>query len=492
MLYAGAAGVTILRRRQKDYSYNETVRASASRNPALAELAAGCTRPLVYSAPKEKQPKGDKPMTAATQPVRIQTTEYRKAITAGVIGNVLEWYDFGVYGYLVSTISELFFPSGDPTVSLLSTFAVFGVGFVMRPVGSIVFGIYGDRYGRRKALSAVVFVMALSTFAMGLLPTYGSAGLLAPVLLVIVRLFQGLSAGGEWGGSTSYIVEFAPAGRRGFFGSWQLVGVAGGFLLGSLVAALLNDWLDPAARLTWGWRLPFLFGILVGLVGAYLRWRLDDTPKFTEIEEKGAVAAAPLTEAFTTYPRETLLGFGITLHNTVAYYIALIYMNSYMVRVGKLSAGTALWIVTSSLVLFVILLPFMGALSDRVGRRPMLLASCIGYAVLGYPFFLLSSSGSVGLAALAQFLMIVLYVPFAGVSPAFYAEIFPTRVRYTALSIGYNIAVAIFGGFAPFIATWLVGATGSPYAPAVYLIAAAVVTGAILLRTGETAFKPLR
>lgn len=431
-------------------------------------------------------------MTAATQRLEVPAAEYRKAITAGVIGNVLEWYDFGVYGYLVSTLSQLFFPNGNPTVSLLSTFAVFGVGFVMRPVGSIVFGIYGDRYGRRKALSAVVFVMALSTFAMGLLPTYSSVGLLAPVLMVVVRLFQGLSAGGEWGGSTSYIVEFAPAGRRGFFGSWQLVGVAGGFLLGSLTAALLGHWLSPAAELAWGWRLPFLFGILVGVVGAYLRWHLEDTPKFNEIEEQGAVAAAPLSEAFTKYRRETLLGFGITLHNTVAYYIPLIYMNSYMVRIGKLPAQAALWIVTSSLVVFVLLLPFMGALSDRVGRRPILLASCIGYIILGYPFFLMSSSGSIALAAVSQFLMIVLYAPFSAVAPAFYAEIFPTRVRYTALSIGYNVAVAIFGGFAPFIATWLVHSTGSPYAPAYYLIAAAVVTGAILVRTRETAFSPLR
>jgi MHS family proline/betaine transporter-like MFS transporter len=175
-----------------------------------------------------------------------------------VIGNVLEWYDFGVYGYLVPTISQLFFPSGDPVVSLLSTFAVFGVGFVMRPVGSILFGIYGDRHGRRRALSAVVFVMALATFAMGLLPTYGQVGVLAPALLVVVRMFQGLSAGGEWGGSTAYIVEFAPFGQRGFFGSWQLVGVGGGFLLGSLTAAVLNAFLSQPERLAWGWRLPFL------------------------------------------------------------------------------------------------------------------------------------------------------------------------------------------------------------------------------------------
>jgi MHS family proline/betaine transporter-like MFS transporter len=419
-------------------------------------------------------------------------TQYRKAITAGVIGNVLEWYDFGVYGYLVPTISQLFFPSGDPVVSLLSTFAVFGVGFVMRPVGSVLFGIYGDRHGRRKALSTVVFVMALATFAMGLLPTYGQVGVLAPVLLVVVRLFQGLSAGGEWGGSTAYIVEFAPPARRGFFGSWQLVGVGGGFLLGSLTAALLNAELSQADRLAWGWRLPFLFGIAVGAVGFYLRWRLDDTPKFTEIEEQGAIAAAPLGEALRQYPRETLLGFGVTLHNTVAYYIVLVYMTSYMSSAGKLAQSTALWIGTSCLAVFVLLLPLMGWLSDRVGRRPLLIASCIGYAILGYPFFLMASSGNIGLAVLAQLLMVLLYVPYAGACPAFYAEIFPTRVRYTALSIGYNIAVAIFGGFAPFIATFLVRATGNNHAPSAYVIIAALVTLVILLRTRETAFAPLR
>src|ERR1700756_4784292 len=226
-------------------------------------------------------------MTAAAADLPAGSgTQYRKAITAGVIGNVLEWYDFGVYGYLVPTISQLFFPSGDPLVSVLLTFAVFGVGFVMRPVGSVLFGIYGDRRGRRKALSGVVFLMAVSPFALGLLPPYAQAGIVAPILLVVVRLLQGLSAGGEWGGSTAYIVEFAPPARRGFYGSWQLVGVGGGFLLGSLTAALLNAALPQADRLAWGWRLPFLFGIAVGAVGFYLRWRLDDTPKFTEIEEQ--------------------------------------------------------------------------------------------------------------------------------------------------------------------------------------------------------------
>jgi len=429
-------------------------------------------------------------MTAAAIPVSGST--YQRAITAGTIGNVLEWYDFGVYGYLVPTISALFFPSGDPTVSLLLTFAVFGVGFVMRPIGSIVFGIYGDRYGRRKALSAVIFVMALSTFAIGLLPTYAQVGIAAPILLVVVRLFQGLSTGGEFGGSSAYIVEYAPQHRRGFFGSFQLVGVASGFLLGSLTAALLNAALSADDRLSWGWRLPFLFGISVGLVGAFMRWRLDDTPIFTEAEEQGAVAKSPLAEALLRHPRETLLAFASTLHNTVAYYIALIYMTTYMTKVGKLPQGTALWIATGSLAVMIMLLPGLGRLSDRVGRRPLMLFSCAAFIVLGYPFFLMASSGNLALTIVGQLLMMACYAPYAATCASFLTEIIPTRVRYTSMSVGYNTAVAIFGGFAPFIATWLVSATGSVYSPAAYLIGAAVITGIVVLRTRETAFSPLR
>jgi MFS transporter, MHS family, proline/betaine transporter len=415
-------------------------------------------------------------MTAAAIPV--SEPGYQRAIAAGTIGNVLEWYDFGVYGYLVPTLSVLFFPNDKPLTSLLVTFAVFGVGFVMRPVGSILFGVYGDRYGRRKALSAVVFLMAISTFAIGLLPTYAQIGIAAPILMVVIRLLQGLSAGGEWGGSTAYIVEFAPAGRRGF-------------LLGALTAALLNNALDKDALLAWGWRVPFLLGICVGLVGVYLRWRLDDTPKFNELEESHNVASAPFMETFREHTRDILLAFGITLHNTAAYYIALLYMSGYMSSAGGLPRTTALWISTGCLAIFVCLLPVSGWLSDRVGRKPLLITSCIGYIVLGYPFFLLAGSGSAGLAFLAILLMVILLACYSGAAVALYAEIFPTRVRYTALSLPYNVAVAVFGGFAPFIATFLIEITGSKQAPALYVIGAAIVTLAILLKTRERAFQPL-
>jgi MHS family proline/betaine transporter-like MFS transporter len=431
-------------------------------------------------------------MTAATATAALPGPRSREAVIAGVIGNILEWYDFAVYGYLASTISGLFFPSSDKVASLLTTYLVFGVAFLMRPVGSIIFGVYGDRHGRRKALSAVIFLMAISTCAIGFLPTHKDVGVLAPILLVVCRLLQGLSAGGEWGGSTAYIVEYAPEGRRGFVGSWQQFSVGAGFLLGSLSATIMNFTLTPAQLSSFGWRIPFLLGILVGGLGAYLRWRLADTPKYAEIEEQHDVSGAPLAEALTTYPRETFTAFGLTLHNTVAYYISLIYFAGYLTDIGKIAKPTAQLIGTICLAIFVALIPLMGMLSDRFGRRPQLIASCIGFALLGYPFFLLGSSGRIELAFLAQFLMVAFLSLYAGACPAAYAELFPTRVRYTALSIGYNIAVAIFGGFAASIATLLIKWTGNPLSPAFYVIGAAVVTLVLLTQIRETAFSPLK
>jgi MHS family proline/betaine transporter-like MFS transporter len=420
------------------------------------------------------------------------SAKQRTAIVAAVVGNMLEWYDFAVYGFFVPVISQLFFPAQTPLLRILLTFAVFGVGFVMRPIGAVVFGIYGDRHGRRRALSAVVFLMAFSTLAVGILPTYSAVGVLAPLLLVAARLLQGLSSGGEWGGSAAYLVEYAPDRRRGFIGSWQQVSVGAGFLLGSLSAAVLNSMLSHDAMLSWGWRVPFLFGIVLGGVGAYLRFKLDDTPKYNEIETHHAVSHAPLREAFTTHRKPTLIAFGITLHNTVAYYTVLTYMTTYLTSVANLTRSAALWISTGCLLAFVVTVPFMGMLSDRIGRRPLFIISAAGYALLAYPGFLLASSGSVALALITQLVLVILLAAYAGPGPAVYAELFPTRVRYTALSVGYNIPVAIFGGFAPFIAQWLINSTGSAIAPAYYVIVASAVTLITMIWVPETAFEKLR
>ena len=431
-------------------------------------------------------------MSTTARAVGQSTSQRRTAILAGVIGNVLEWYDFAVYGYFVPVISQLFFPNQTPLVSLLLTFSVFGVGFVMRPVGSVVFGQYGDRHGRKRALSAVIFLMAASTFMVGLLPTYASIGVLAPLLLVVARMAQGLSGGGEWGGAAAYLVEYALPGKRGLTGSWQQVSVGCGFLLGSLTAAVLTTSVSPADMLAWGWRIPFLLGVLVGAVGAFMRWRLDDTPKFAELERQGQVVHSPLREAFTTFRKPTLIAFGITLHNTVGYYAVLIYLTTWLTNIVKMPRGTALWIGTACLLAFVVAVPVMGALSDRIGRRPLFIASCVGYVVLAYPLFLLASTGVPAYAFIAQLILVLLLALYAGPGPAVYCELFPTSVRYTALSVGYNIPVAIFGGFAPFIATWLIQSTGNPLSPAFYVIAASLVTLATMVWVKETAFEPLK
>jgi MHS family proline/betaine transporter-like MFS transporter len=376
----------------------------------------------------------------------------------------------------------------------LLAYATFGAGFLMRPLGSILFGIYGDRWGRRNALAAVTFIMAIATFTIGLLPTYETAGIIAPVMLIVIRLAQGLSAGGEWGGSTAYIVEFTATGRRGFLGSWQQVSVAGGLLLGSGIAKLL-DWdgvMTHDTLIAWGWRIPFLLGILVGGVGVYMRWRLDDTPKFREVAQKGEIAKAPLIDALTTHRRATFNGFGITLHNTVAYYVVLAYMVTFLTSVGKIAQSDALTINVIGLIVFIILIPFAGALSDRVGRKPLLMGSCIGYILLTFPLMWMAANTSVALALVAQIILVAMLALYAGPGPATYAEIFPTQVRYTALSIGYNTAVAIFGGFAPFLATYLIKLTGYSLAPTFYLIAASTITLLVLWPMKETAFTPLR
>ncbi|TAM59901.1 MFS transporter, partial [bacterium] len=407
------------------------------------------------------------------------------------LGNVLEWYDFAVYGYLVPSIATAFFPRSSPAAQLLLTFAIFGVGFVMRPVGAFVIGAYGDRVGRRAALTLTVSMMGISTFIMGLLPTYHSVGIWAPILLTLTRLAQGFSAGGEWGGVAAFLVEYAPEGRRGFIGSWQQFSVGAGLLVGSAFATFLAYVLGHETLAAWGWRIPFLFGILLGAVGLYFRYKLADTPKFQMIEKQHAVSRTPLRELFTKDFGALLTQFGITIHNTVSYYITLTYMPTWLTKVVKMPQRDALLITTLGLVVLVITTPLIGTLSDRIGRKPLLITSCVGFIVLCYPLYVLAMSGSFGIVLAVQIVLTLLTITYSACVPATYAELFPTRIRYSGLSIGYNLAVTIFGGFAPFIATYLVASTGNSLSPTFYVIACAIITLLFVLRMRETAFEPL-
>ena len=414
-------------------------------------------------------------------------------IVAGTIGNVIEWYDFAVYAYFAPTIGTLFFPSDIPNRSLLLSFGVFGVGFFMRPVGGLFFGHYGDTRGRRNALAATVILMGASTFVIGLLPPYGRIGILAPLSLLALRLAQGFSAGGEWAGVAAFLVEYARPGRRGLTGSWQQVSVGAGFLAGSAVATLLTSTLTTETLTAWGWRLPFLFGLVIALVGLYLRLGLADTPRFRALEESGQVARAPITEAFSAHRRGLLTVVGFTLSGTVAYYVFLAYFPTYVSAVLKLPVREASLINTIGLAVFIVLIPFAGALSDRVGRKPLLLAHAAGCAILGYPLFrLMEATRSFWVILAAQLVGITLEALFSGPAPAAYSEIFPTRIRYTAISVPYNLAVAAFGGTAPFIATYLVGATGNRLSFTFYLIAAGLVSFVVYLTLTETYRADLR
>src|SRR5882724_6296548 len=407
----------------------------------------------------------------------------RKAIWAAAIGNLLEWYDFGVYAYLASLIAAKFFPGSDPTASLLAAFAAYGVGFLARPLGGVVIGRLGDTKGRKTALVLTIFLMAFGTVGLGLLPSYDTIGIWAPTLLVCLRIVQGLAAGGEWGTSTAFMIEWSPPGRRGFFGSFQQVSTAGGSLLGSGVAAILTSSLSPQAMLDWGWRLPFLLGAMLLVVGAYLRQNVGETPAYEASRQ--AAADQPVAAGFPL----GALAFGFTIFWTVAYYTLLAWMPSFTQRFAGLTPSQALWSNTIGLIAMVIAVPFWGALSDKVGRRPLLTASALSIGLLSYPLFSLMTNGT-GLALVlpVQILFGVLLALYSGAGPAAISEIFPTHLRSTWMSSGYALAVAIFGGFAPFIATWLIQVTGSPVSPTyLYLLPSAVISLAVIWRLKETA-----
>ncbi|MBO1074573.1 MFS transporter [Roseomonas marmotae] len=426
--------------------------------------------------------------TVAAEPADQMTA--RRAVTAAVIGNVLEWYDFAVYGFVATILARRFFPSEDPTTALLATFAAFGVGFVVRPLGGIIIGRMGDTHGRKAALLLTIFMMAFGTVAIGLLPTYESIGMLAPILLVVCRLAQGFAAGGEWGGSTAFIVEWAPKNQRGFFGSFQQASVAGGLLLGSGIAALFSTLLAPEAMESWGWRIPFLLGGALIPLGVYMRRNIDETPAYREAVAEAETAPAAQAEGNWTLAARA---FGFTILWTVSYYIMLNYMPTFTQQHAGLSRSEALWSNTIGLVVLVVTIPLMGALSDRWGRKPLLLACCLAFVVLTYPLFmLLLSGGGLGTVILIQIIFAVMIAAFSGPGPAAISEIFPTASRSTYMSTGYSLAVAVFGGFAPYIATWLIARTGSPISPTYYLIAAAILSTLVILRMRETAHADLK
>lgn len=438
-----------------------------------------------------KAPTGTPTDRPATDPDALPPGVRRRVIAASFIGNFVEWFDYAAYGYLAATISLVFFPETDRTTGLLLTFAVFAISFFVRPLGGFVWGHLGDHIGRRTALSWSILLMSGATFCIALLPTYAQVGLLAPGLLLLVRVVQGFSASGEYAGASSFLVEYAPKGKRGLYASVVPASTAAGLLLGSLIAALLS-WLltDPQLQ-SWGWRLPFLLAAPMGLIGRYIRTKLEDTPIFQALENESEVPTTPIKELFGHHRRSLVLALGVALLNAVAFYVVLSYMPTYLSEELGFGATESFLATTVALATYIGFIFGTGILSDRFGRKKMLASAAAAFIVLTVPAFMLLDTGSFAIILVIEILLGAMLTLNDGTLPSFLAELFPTRVRYSGFAVSFNLANAIFGGTAPFVCTLLISQTGNKLAPAFYLIGAAVISLVAVLLSHETSRREL-
>ncbi|MBB5135607.1 MHS family proline/betaine transporter-like MFS transporter [Thermocatellispora tengchongensis] len=416
---------------------------------------------------------------------RRATSVSRRAVVAAGTGNALEFYDFAIFASLTPVISKLFFPSHEPLAAILSTFALFGVGFVMRPVGAIVFGRVADRRGRKIPLAIAVLIMGVTTVLIGVMPTYPQAGIVAPVLLCIARLLQGLSVGGEFGASASFLVEHAPRHRRGLYGSYAFFSSTLGSVLGALVVLILTWAMSPQDLDGWGWRVPFLLGFPLLVTGLYLRYRIAESPEFEEIQAGNARAKSPLRTLFKQHWPAFLTVIGICVGFNIASSTAQAFVLTYIRNVIGLPALQALTTVVLSAAVGVCLVVVFGYLSDRYGRKPILIFASVMTVALPYPSLLIIGLKGFGPALLGQLILWIPVAAFGGAIPALFAELFPTRVRVSGFGIAYGFGSAIFAGTAPFAATLQIELSGNSLAPAWYMAAAGAVTLTVVIAAVE-------
>jgi MHS family proline/betaine transporter-like MFS transporter len=405
----------------------------------------------------------------------------RRAIVAALIGNALEWFDLTVYGYLAFIISKLFFPLHNETSSLLVTVATLGVGFVMRPVGALVLGQIGDTHGRRSALSVAILLMTFGTAMIGFAPTYARAGLAGPIIIVVARLIQGFSAGGEMGSATALLIEQAPPNRRGYFASWYQASSGAVGLLCSCFGVALTTLLSQKDLEAWGWRLPFFVGLLIGPVGWYLRSRIHDDYELQKARVKSP--DSPLKTVLTMHRHLLLAGIGLTIIWTVCTYFFLLYMPTYATRTLGIPQSTSFKAGILGAIVLIVAPPFSGWLSDKLGRAPLLIGFASVILLTAYPALaLLAAHPSALTLTLVELFFAILISGYGGTAPAALAGLFPVELRSTGVSISYSVGVAIFGGFAPFIATWLIATTKNSLSPAWYVsTAAAISLGSIIM-----------
>lgn len=418
-------------------------------------------------------------VTAAPAPTPAMV---RKVVIASVLGNAFEWFDFAIYGLFAVIIAKLYFPGGNDFASLLLTLGTFGVGFAVRPLGGVLLGLYGDRVSRKKALSLTIVLMSVGTGMIGLLPTHAAIGIAAPILMVLARLIQGFSVGGEFSGATTMLVEFAPANRRGFFGSFQMCSQALAFSIGALVVYLLTVNLAPHDLESWGWRLPFLLGILIGPVGWLIRSTVDESPEFVAYAnevQSGKIKRenTPLSTVFRDYPRAVLGTLGVSVVGTVSAYVFVFFLPIFARKQLGMSASDVNLSTFIGTLVILVFCPLAGYLSDRCGRKAVLLPAVVAYGIASYVLF----KQLVNVPTFGSLLAVQIGVSFFmsffwGPTPIVLTEVFPVSVRSTGAAVTYNLAVLIFGGLAPFVNTWLVHVTGSNLAP-IYYVQVSVAIG---------------
>ncbi len=429
---------------------------------------------------------------AAPAPSVVNASTARRITLAGCVGIFAELYDNGIFGFMAGTLGTVFFPNSKNAVMLV--WAGYAISFFFRPVGAIICGHLGDRIGRQRMLVFVIMLISCATAALGVLPSYAAIGVADPTLLILLRILQGFSVGGEAAGAMTFLAEHAPMGKRGLYTSYAQVASFVSLLTGTLIAAAMTSGLGATRMHEFGWRIPFLLVVPLGITGIYIRRRISDTPNFTRLQQEGGLAKNPYREAFSSplHRKAMLMALFIPLMNGSGYYVLFTYMPTFMSKVLKFSTVQGLLVTSVSLVAISIAIPYMGALSDRVGRKNVLVGAAIAMAIAGIPCYLLIGTGNVPLAILGACVMAVIFAGHTAVIHILLVELFPTRVRYSAYGLGYNVSSALFGGTAPLLMTYLISKTGNHNMPAFYAVLTALGTLIAVSRVKDKAHEPLR
>ena len=419
----------------------------------------------------------------------------RKVATASFFCNFIEWFDYATYSYFAVVIAHVFFPNDDPALALIQTFAVFALSFLLRPIGAIFWGNMGDKKGRKWSLTVSVFMMAGATFCIGLLPGYAALGICAPALLLLLRMIQGFSASGEYAGAATFLAEYAPTDKRGMYCSIVPASTAIGLLVGSAFATVMYTIMPEAAVNEWGWRIPFWLALPLGYITHYIRTHLEDSPVYAQMQERmkemGEKVEHPIRTLFTKHLRVLLISFGACVLNAVGFYAVLTYLPNYLETTLNYPPSDASTITTIVLVVYIAFIFLSGRISDKVGRKKMLIGACVGFILFTVPAFMLLGTMNFWVILIVELFMCLLLTINDGTLASYLTETFPTDVRYSGFALSFNLANAIFGGSASFISFWLIDLTGNAIAPAWYMVAIAVVAFIAMCMTHDHSGKKL-